>query len=277
MIIKKNFYYCRAVKQNKNIMKSVTCFAFVQNATLEKKVIDCLSKFKSIQFFGFVNQRVDFLERMSHFRPEILILDLSHQKSEEIEILEMIHRPPFVLGIISSKENPHSWLDKGLFDVIPLQFSHDLFIRKIYKIIRVISDITKLYQGETLAAESPIVYKVSKPAVSKETESFFMRFQKITTKIKCNIITVITKEKNLVAIETATNQLYFHESTVKEVATKLPQEYLVRINNATIINVNFVEKIEKNQVTIGNKIFTVSRSYYFQFRNAANALQKKEK
>jgi DNA-binding LytR/AlgR family response regulator len=258
-------------------MKSVTCFAFIQNATLEKKVIDCLSKFKSIHFFGFVNQRVDFLERMNHFRPEILILDLSHQKNEEVEILEMIHKPPFVLGIISSKENPHLWLDKGLFDVIPLQFTHDLFIRKIYKIIRVISDISNFYQTEPIAAENPIGYKATKSTLNKENESFFIRFQKVTTKIKFNIITVITKEKKLVAIETSTHQLYFHDSTIKETAAKLPPEYLIRINNATIINLNFVDQIQKNLVYIGSRVFTVSRSYYFQFRNAANALHKKEK
>jgi hypothetical protein len=257
-------------------MKPVTCFAFIQNATLEKKVIDCLSKFKSVQFYGFVNQRVDFLERMNHFRPEILILDLSHQKCEEIEILEMIHKPPFVLGIISAKENPQLWLDKGLFDVIPIQFSHDLFIRKIYKIIRVISDISNLYQTEPIAAENPIVYKPARITPSKDYESFFARFQKVTTKIKCNIITVISKEKNVVAIETSTNQLYFHEATIKETMSKISSDFLVRINNATIINVNFVDQMEKNMVYMGTRVFKVSRSYYFQFRNAASAILQKE-
>ena len=256
-------------------MKSVTCFAFIQNATLEKKVIDCLSKFKSIQFFGFVSQRVDFLERMSHFRPEILVLDLSHQKTEEIEILEMIHKPPFILGIISSKENPQLWLDKGLFDVLPIQFSNDLLVRKIYKIIRIISDISSTYQIEPVVTESPIVYKTSKASLNKGNDAFFIRFQKITTKIKFGVITVVTKEKKLVAIETSTNQLYFHESTIKETAQKLPPEFLVRINNATIINLNFVDKIEKNLVYMGTRVFTISRSYYYQFKSAVSVLQKK--
>jgi hypothetical protein len=255
-------------------MKSVTCFAFIQNANLEKKVIDCLSKFKSIQFFGFVNQRVDFLERMNHFRPEILILDLSHHKNDEIEILDMIHKPPFILGIVSSKENPHYWLDRGLFDVIPIQFTGELLIRKIYKIIRVISDISNVYQTEPIAAESPIVYKPAKSNLSKDNESFFLRYQKVTTKIKFNIITVVTKEKNILAIETSTNQLYFHESTIKEASMKLHAGYFVRINNATIINLNFIDKVQKNLVYMGTRVFTVSRSYYFQFRNAVDALQK---
>jgi len=256
-------------------MKSVTCFAFIQNATLEKKVIDSLSKFKSIQFFGFVNQRVDFLERMNHFRPEILILDLSYHKNDEVEILDMIHKPPFILGIVSSKENPHYWLDKGLFDVIPVQFTGDLLIRKIYKIIRVISDISNVYQIETLAAEGPIAYKPAKTSLNKENDSLFIRYKKITTKLKYNIITVLTKEKNIVAIETSTNQLYFHESTVKEVAMKLPTEHFVRINNATIINLNFVDKIQKNQVYMGSRVLVISRSYLFQFKNAVEALKKR--
>jgi len=255
-------------------MKSVTCFAFIQNATLEKKVIDCLSKFKSIQFFGFVNQRVDFLERMNHFRPEILILDLSHHKNDEIDILEMIRRPPIILGIIPSKENPQFWLDKGLFDVIPLQFSNDLLIRKIYKIIRVISDISNIYQTEPMVAESPIVYKSSR-SLSKDNDYFFLRYQKITTKIKTSIIKVITKEKQLLAVETSTDQLYFHEATIKETAMKLPQEYLVRINNATIVNVNYVEKLQKTLVYMDSRVFKVSRSYFFQFKSAIEALQRK--
>jgi len=255
-------------------MKPVTCFAFIQNANLEKKVIDCLSKFKSIQFFGFVNQRVDFLERMNHFRPEILILDLSYHKNDEVEILDMIHKPPFILGIVSSKENPHYWLDKGLFDIIHVQFTGELLIRKIYKIIRVISDISNAYQIEPMAAETPILYKSLKTLPGKENDAFFIRYQKITTKVRFNIITVITKEKKLIAIETSTNQLYFHESTIKETAMKLPSEYFVRINNATIINLNFVDKIQKNHVYIDSRIFTISRSYYFQFRSAVEALRK---
>jgi len=255
-------------------MKPVTCFAFIQNANLEKKVIDCLSKFKSIQFFGFVNQRVEFLERMNLFRPEILILDLSYHKSEEIEIIDMIPKPPFILGIVSAKENPHYWLDKGLFDIIPVQFTNEMLIRKIYKIIRVISDISNSYQIEPVATESPMVYKSARITPSKENDSLFIRYQKITTKVKFNIITVITKEKNILALETSTNQLYFHESTIKETIMKLPSEYFVRINNATIINLNFVDKIHKNQVCMDSKVFTVSRSYYFQFKNAVDALKK---
>jgi len=257
-------------------MKPVTCFAFIQNATLEKKVIDCLSRFKSIQFFGFVNQRVDFLERMNIFRPEILILDLSQRKNEEIDILDMIHKPPIILGIISPKENPHFWLDKGLFDVIPAQFTNDLLVRKLYKILRIISDFNNTYQLDPMAAESPIVYKTPKSQQSKEVDSFFIRYQKVTTKIKTNIITTITKEKDLLAIETSTNDLYFHESTIKAAVTKLPAAYLVRINNATIINLNYIDKIQKNLVYMGERVFTISRSYYYQFKNAITALQKRE-
>ena len=256
-------------------MKSVTCFAFIQNATLEKKVIDALSKFKTIQFFGFVNQRVDFLERMNHFRPEILILDLSHHKNEEIDILEMIHKPPIILGIVSGKENTQFWLDKGLFDVIPIQFSSDLLVRKIYKIIRVISDIGNIYNVEPFAAENPIVYKPIRTTPSKDFDFFFMRYQKVTTKIKVNTIKVITKEKKVLVIEISTDQLYYHESTIKESIAKLPQEYLVRINNATIINLNFIDKIQKNLVSMDTRIFTVSRSYYYQFRKAMEGVQKK--
>jgi len=255
-------------------MKSVTCFAFIQNVNLEKKVIDCLSKFKSIQFFGFVNQRVDFLERMNHFRPEILILDLTYSKSGEIEILEMIHKPPIILGIISTKENPHFWLDKGLFDVIPAHFSNDLLIRKIYKILRVISDISNTHV-EPMVAENPIAYKPLKLSSNKDNDSFFVRYQRVTSKIRFNIIKVITKENKIVAIETNTDQLYFHESTIKETAQKLPSEYLLRINNATIININCIDKIQKNLVHIGSKVYPVSRSYYFHFKKAIEAMQKK--
>jgi len=257
-------------------MKPVTCFAFIQNASLEKKVIDCLSRFKSIQFFGFVNHRIDFLERMNYFRPEILILDLSQRKNEEIDILEIIHKPPIILGIVSSKENPQFWLDKGLFDVIPSQFTNDLLISKIYKIIRIISDINNVYQLEPMAAEGPIAYKHAKSAQNKDNDSFFIRYQKVSTKIKSNIITVITKEKKFIAIETSTNQLHFHEATLKETIMKLPAEYLIRINNATIINLNYIDKIQKNNVYMGNRVFTVSRSYFFQFKNAMKAIQNKE-
>jgi len=213
---------------------------------------------------------------MNFFRPEILILDLSQRKNEEIDILEIIRKPPVILGIISSKDNPHFWLDKGLFDVISAQFNSELFIRKIYKILRIISDINSTYQLEPIAAESPIAYKPSKPSQIKDSDSFFIRYQKVSTKVKTNIITVITKERDLLAIETSTNELYFHESTIKAALLKLPSEYLVRINNATIINVNFVDKIKKNLAYVGERVFTVSRSYYYQFKNALNVLQKKE-
>jgi DNA-binding LytR/AlgR family response regulator len=215
---------------------------------------------------------------MNYFRPEILILDLSQRKTEEIGILEMIHKPPFILGIIPSKENPHFWLDKGLFDVLPAQFSNESLIRKIYKIIRIISDISNIYQLEPMAAENPIAYnsKPSKLPQIKDSESFFIRYQKVTTKVKTSIITVISKEKKFIAIETSTNQLYFHEATIKETASKLTAPYLVRINNSTIINLNYIDKNLKSLVYMGERVFTVSRSYYYQFKKALEMLQKKE-
>ena len=258
-------------------MKPVTCFAFIQNAALEKKVIDCLSRFKSIQFYGFVNHRVDFLERMNYFRPEILILDLSQRKNEEIDILEMIRKPPIILGIIHSKEQSQFWLDKGLFDVLSVQFTNDQLIRKIYKILRIISELNNTYQAEAIAAENPIGFKSSKLTPNKDIDCFFVRYQKVTTKIKSNIIMVMTKDKKVIAIETATNQIYFHEATIKETAMKLPAVSLVRINNATIINLNYVDKVERNTVNIGDRVFIVSRSYYYQFRKAMDEIQKDSK
>ena len=255
-------------------MKLVTCFAFIQNATLEKKVIDCLSRFQSIQFYGFVNHRVDFLERMNYFRPEILILDLSQRKNEEIDVLDMIRKPPIILAIIPAKENPQFWLDKGLFDVITVQFTNELLIRKIYKILRIISELNNTYLLDSVAAENPIGFKATKLAHTKDVDCFFVRYQKVTTKIKSNNIMVMTKEKKLIAIETVTNQLYFHEATIKETAMKLPATYLVRVNNATIINLSYVDKVIKNLVYIGERMFTVSRSYYYQFKKAMDEMQK---
>jgi DNA-binding LytR/AlgR family response regulator len=256
-------------------MRPLTFFAFIQNANLEKKVIDCLSKFKTIHFYGFVNQRVDFLERMSQFRPEILILDLTHHKNDESELLDIIHKPPIILGIVSPKENPNFWLDKGLFDVIPSQFNSEQLIRKIFKIIKVISDINQVFLNEPMAAENPIPYKPCRSSNQKENDSLLARFQKVTSKIKFHVITVITKEKKILAIETASNQLFFHESTIKETSAKLPQEYLLRINNATIINLNYVDKIQKNVAYIDSRQFIISRSYHFQFKSAFEALHKK--
>jgi DNA-binding LytR/AlgR family response regulator len=126
-----------------------------------------------------------------------------------------------------------------------------------------------------MAAENPIPYKPTKSSASKEADSFFARYQKVTTKIKFNIITVISKEQKVLAIETATNQLYFHESTLKETLTKLPADYFVRINNATIINLNYIDKIQKSAVSVGDRAFQISRSYYFQFKSALEGLQKK--
>jgi len=212
---------------------------------------------------------------MNQFRPEILILDLTHHKNDESDFLEIIHKPPIILGIISPKDHPNLWLDKGLFDVIPSQFNSEQLIRKMFKIIKVISDINQVFQNEPMAAENPIPYKPSRSSTQKENDSLLARFQKVTTKIKYNIIMVITKEKKLLAIETVTNQLFFHESTIKEISAKLPQEYLLRINNATIINLNYVDKIQKNVVYIDSRQFIISRSYYFQFKSAFEALHKK--
>lgn len=84
--------------------------------------------------------------------------------------------------------------------------------------------------------------------------------------IKFNDIKYIEIYRGKMTFHTREKDIYSW-GTLNNLQKQLPQERFIRIHNSYIINKDYIESIKKNEVTIDNCPFPISRKYQKKFHN----------
>jgi len=241
-------------------MKNITTFLYIHDVVLERKVLECLNRFKPIKVLCNANEKYAFLENIRLHQPEFLMIDLSGSHYEtSLELLEMIQKPTLLIAI-SDKERVETLLEKGFYDVINKNFTNDLLIKKIYKMIRLVTALMQLPQP--IPAEEPASEYTSKKKSNEFSHNFlFVKYKKLSEKVKLEEILFMRNNKNIIEIMTTSGKLFYHHSTLKKFYEKLPVDRFVKINNAVIVNYHKIDKIKNLEITIQGEVFNVTRVY----------------
>ena len=98
-------------------------------------VITSIHAFDSIEITEIIKTSARLIEKLNRTQTDLLFINLDNKETKFAEIIKLVQRPPFIIGITDKKNNLQSFLDLGVFDFIGSSVEMEDICRKISKIL----------------------------------------------------------------------------------------------------------------------------------------------
>ena len=249
-------------------MKKLTCVIYTNTPSLEANLIELIGLFTSVEILDVFRNKITVIEKLNELTPDLLYIDIADDSASNIELLGLINKPPFIIGITDTHDDIPFMLDNGFYDFLfSKELTKDYFCRKMSKVIKLLCALNSKETPQILQ-EAPSNYDIQKNADTYK-EYIFVKYQKMSTKVKFDDILYVKNVGNALKIAISNGKYVYHNCTLKKFLAVLP-ENLVRVNNSTIINVNKIEKYHKNNLSIKEEYFPISRIYAEEVKKQLN-------
>jgi DNA-binding LytR/AlgR family response regulator len=219
----------------------------VQNALIE----EYLKEIDGINCVGVFNNPIDFLKAQNGLKLDFIILDMEMPKMSGVDLLNSFEKSVSVL-VISSK--PKYAIQVINLDVLgyllkPVKFVD--FMKMMGKIKTKLNSFT--------------------PIPSEEKNHLFIKSDGMLHKLKYADITHISAAVDYIEVHTFKKK-YLVNSSMNKVNLKLPKNSFFRIHRSTIINVNHINRIDKELVEVGLETVRIAPSKREPFLEFINSL-----
>lgn len=243
-------------------MKSVTAFLYIETPETEKIVLESVQSFKTVELLESVNNKYSFLERAGAYSPDLLFIEFNDQIESNIELFELLAKPIFSIAICDDPLMTHKFLDKGYFDVVSKPISKEQLTKKIFKVMKMSSDIVQRFKGVNIVSSPSQTYSVKNTYSKALINSVYVKYKNTRVKVPYDEIMHISIVKDLLVIVTDSGKRLFHQSSLKRFLSFLPDSKFIRVNNTTVVNFHKIECLTNNVISLGkNTEISVSRMY----------------
>lgn len=238
------------------------CVILVADPSLERVLIDYLSKFNSIEIIDILCDKISAFERLHYLKPDFIFIDVDDPNITGIELADFGNNIGVSIAVTQSRSEVSALLNKGYLDIFVREDLHlDNFCRKINKVLRFIHYFLEGMEKNPLE-ESEKSYKM--PATEKD--EMFVKHMKKSVKICYENVLYIRNINNVLTIFQTNGKIVCHNSTLKKFIKVLPPDLFVRINNSTIINFTKITEIMMNNINLEGVKFKVSKNYMENFK-----------
>lgn len=240
----------------------------MMDKTIEEKLIKRIRAFDSIEINEIIKTNVGLIEKMNRKKPDLLFINLDNDEIDFANIVKLIQKPPFIIGITNNKKLLQERLNQGIFDFMNDKVEMEDICRKISKIWHIYHCLFP--QNSSQANEG--IPQYSAKSQLKLKNHTFVRYKKMNIKVVFDDILFIKNTGNSLRIENYNNNVFYHNSTLKQFLSILPQENFIRINKSIVVNYNRIDRYEKDTIYIKNHSFKVSRIYAARLKDMLKRL-----
>lgn len=239
-------------------MKKISCAIFMGDPRTQKEITGRIDFFDSLEISNVFNNHIEMIETLNHERPDILFINVDQAQFNVLEVLKMVHRPPFIFAITHNKLRIPELLDNGFFDYLSPKLDLETFCKKVSKVLNIKNALT--CDTSYLVKESEGGY--SRKAKKKvEHTNIFLNYKKTQCRMAIEDIALVVKTPLGLKVESIRGRVAYHNSTIKNFGQLLPDELFIRINKSVIVNMMHIEKVEQNTIYVRKKSFELSRIY----------------
>lgn len=250
-------------------MKQLTSAVFTNNKNLEDILVERIRSFDWLKKPELIKTNVDFLEKMTRIKPELLIINCDDVEVDAIEMLKLTRRPPFVIGITNDPAKIHILLDNGFFDFLQPEIDLIHFYKKMNKISHILDSLT---------AQLPAVAEPSAPYetifTKKTHKNIIINNKKGKVVIPLDETTFIVNTGKSLRIAKKNGSSQYINQSLKKLLTILPENQFVRVNKDTAINLLFMNEYKSSSITVNKVEFPITRVYAPIVKKAISEMEK---
>lgn len=246
----------------------IKCSMFVLKEEEQSQLQTILSEFYSFSVDRVLHNCSETLEYLNQNRPPILFLDL-----EMYEILKIVQKPPFVVGVgsINGYKKLKDCLELGFSDFIFTPIEKNNVQNVMGKILNFYGYLFSAPENHAMASEDNIQYNQTEVSFQTNKDFIFIRDKKNGyCRVFCDEILYAQSVGNEMRVMKENGTVVYDKKNLKNFIKQLPGNNFLKINRSTVINANKVNRIDKKNVTINNVVFKVTRSFYKSFAKYFN-------
>lgn len=229
----------------------MNCIIIDDDSIQHTLIEEYLKEIDGVNCVGVFNNPIEFLKEQDKFKFDFIILDMEMPKMSGLDLLNSFNKSVSVL-VISSKS-------KYAIEVI----NHDIlgYLLKPVKFVDFMKMMRKIKTKSNPHTSVP----------PEEKNHLFVKSDGMLHKLKYADITHISAAVDYIEVHTFKKK-YLVNSSMNKTEMKLPKNSFFRIHRSTIINVNHINRIDKELVEVGLETVRIAPNKRETFSEFINSL-----
>ncbi|MCG2617736.1 LytTR family DNA-binding domain-containing protein [Terrimonas sp. NA20] len=220
----------------------ITCIIVDDEPNGVKLLSEYAASISALEVKAHCSNSKQALEAIEQYNPDIAFLDINMPGISGIDLAAQINGNTGIIFTTAYAEYAVISYDYNAIDYLLKPISLNRFKTSVEKAIAFLQN-RKLRTEETPATP----------------QYFFIKTGQEMLKIDFTEVIYVEASKEYAILHTAQSK-HFYYRRMKELALLLPANF-IRIHHSYIVNLNFITKIETQQVCIGDHYFPVSATY----------------
>jgi len=203
-----------------------------------------ISKFPELELVGSFQSVFGANPFLESQQVDLLFLDINLPEINGLQFIKTLSNPPAIIMTTAYHEHAvESFELETIYDYLVKPFSIERFLKAINK------------------AKKQMVPKPIEITTQNNTEEYlFVNIDKTLHKIRFGDIRYVESDKNYVTISTINTQLTYID-TLKSWLEKLPAHNFKQVHKSYVVNLDYLDKISGNTLTIQNLKIPIGRLY----------------
>jgi len=245
----------------------LNCIIIDDDLIIRKLVEEFVRKTKRLNLLGaFENPVIALSELAENETVDIVFLDVEMPEMTGLELLDNMRTNPKVI-IISGKEKYA--INAFDYDVTDYLLKPITYARFYKAVMRAIEDIEGADKKPVATNDNAEINE------SQQKNEIFIRENSALVRIKFSDILFVEAQENYVSLQSSEKRFLIH-FTMKAIENELPKGDFVRVHRSYFVNIDHIQKISGNRISMKVKNETVhipiGKSYKDELFNRLNLM-----
>lgn len=212
----------------------------IDDDPISRKILaNLISKSNKVECIKEYDNAVSALEEIESIDCDLIFLDIEMPEMNGLEFISAVPGDQHIIVISSKSEYAAETYNYEVTDYMVKPVDKSRFDQALNKVEEMNSSYSKK---------------------SDESDHMFIKKNKGYSRVNYEDITFVEALADYVQVNT-TKERFTVLSTMKSISQRLPSDKFLRIHRSYIVQIDKIERIDENMVSIGEKTVPVSRSY----------------
>lgn len=230
---------------------TLTCIVIDDEPLAREKLKKFVEQIPYVELKETFSNCIDAVPYLSSESPDFILLDIQMDHMTGIQLLEKVDVKPYVIIVSAFEQYALKGYELNVCDYILKPYGLDRLIQAIEKVRKL---------------KEPVVNTEGK----KEKEFIFVKADYRIVKVNIGDIQFVEGMRDYLCIHTETGKI-LASHTFKELQAMLPANTFIRVHKSFIVNVIFINSIEKHRIYIKENIIPISQTYKDSFYRSIQA------
>jgi DNA-binding LytR/AlgR family response regulator len=243
-------------------MTKLSCIIVDDESLARKLLEESISHLPFLSLVGICKNPFEAMEVLQQQTVDLMFLDIQMPGMLGTKFLQSLREKPMVIFVTAYSNYAVESYELNVIDYLMKPVSMERFTTAALK-----AQEAKQMQ-DALKATASVEVK------SNQDEAFFVNVEYALVKVMIKDISHVESMKDYVKIYLSTTpKPIITKSTLKAIEEKLPASTFMRIHKSFIINLNKIESIRSQTITIGQHAIPVSDGYVEALMKVVNGMK----